>query len=217
MPTHDRRRTPLVLTLSALAALGLSFGLARAQEGIKQTEALVKKGEQTIKSITDTRQQLEKTLTTYNSIIDGKAPDAKAAYKDLEKAVKDCEAKSEDVRKQKEAMDAEADKLFAGWSSSIAGISSTDLKQRSEARMAQTKDQLGKIAGAGQQARASYDTFLKGLKDQITYLGHDLNPSAVASLKGDAAKLNDQAKAMFQKVDGTVATATSSLDALRQQ
>jgi chromosome segregation ATPase len=205
-------------TLGALAALvGLGLAVpASAQDGVKQTEALVKKGESTLKSIADARAQLDKTLATYNSIIEGKATDTKAAYKDLEKQVKDCESRSEDVKKQKEAMDVEADKLYTSWTAGLADISSPDLKQRSETRLTQTKDKMSKIGTAGMQARGAYDEFLNGLKDQIKYLGHDLNPSAISSLKGDAAKLNAKAKTMFDKMDGTVASANTSLDALRQ-
>lgn len=202
--------------LLVAATLGLAIATASAQDGVKQTEALVKKGESTIKSITDARIQLDKTLGTYNSIIEGKATDTKAAYKDLEKQVKDCEAKSEDVKKQKEAMDLEADKLYTSWTTGLADITNPDLKQRSQTRLTQTKDRMGRIGAAGLQARGAYDEFLNGLKDQIKYLGHDLNPSAIASLKGDAAKLNTKAKTMFEKLDGTVASANSSLDALRQ-
>src|SRR5262245_25540795 len=198
-------RSPLATpALLVAAAFGLAVA-ASAQDGIKQTEALVKKGESTIKSITDARLQLDKTLGTYNSIMEGKAPDTKAAYKDLEKQVKDCESRSEAVKKQKEAMDVEADKLYAAWAAGMADISSPDLKQRSEARLGQTKDRMAKIGAAGLQARGAYDEFLVGLKDQIKFLGHDLNPSAIASLKGDAAKLNAKAKTMFEKIDGTVA------------
>ena len=205
-------------TLSALAAV-VALGLpARtlAQDNIKQTEAVVKKGEDTVKSITEARAQLEKTLATYNSIIEGKAPDSKSAYKDLQKAVKDCESKSEDVKQKRELMDVEADKLYTSWTASLASINSPDLKQKSESRLNQTKDRMGKIAAAGQDARASYDAFLGNLKDQVTVLGNDLTPGGVATLKGDAVKLNDKAKTMFTKIDGTVATANTSLDALRK-
>jgi chromosome segregation ATPase len=212
----DYRRNPTLPLLAAVVAFGLPAGLARAQEGIKQTEAVVKKGEDTIKSITEARAQLEKTLTTYNSIIDGKAPDSKAAYKDLQKAVKDCEAKSADVKQKKEQMDAEADKLYTSWSSSLTSIGSSELRQKSEARLNQTKDRMGKIAAAGMDARATYDSFLGNLKDQVTFLGNDLTPGGVTALKSDAAKLNDRAKEMFGKIDGTLATANSSLNALRQ-
>jgi hypothetical protein len=211
---NDRRNRTLPV-LAAVVALGLPAAVL-AQDNIKQTETVVKKGEDTVKSIAEARAQLEKTLATYNSIIEGKAPDSKSAYKDLQKAVKDCESKSEDVKKQKDLMDVEADKLYTSWTASLASISSPDLKQKSEARLNQTKDRMGKISAAGHDARTSYDTFLGHLKDQVTVLGNDLTPGGVATLKNDAVKLNDQAKVMFGKIDGTVTTANTSLDALRK-
>ena len=43
---------------------------------------------------------------------------------------------------------------------------------------------------------------MKDVKDQSTFLGHDLNASAIASLKPDAAKFNTRAAAVFTKIDG---------------
>ena len=51
------------------------------------------------------------------------------------------------------------------------------------------------------QAGGEFDAFIGELRDQITYLGFDLNPSAVASLKGDAAKFNQHGDVLFSKID----------------
>ena len=190
---------------------------ASAQEGIKQTEALVKKGEQTVKAVTEARGQLEKTLADYNTIVDGKAADPKGSYKDLGKAVKDSEDRVADVTKRKEEMDVEAGKLFESWKASTDAISDPDLKKKSQQRLKETEDRYGKIATAGKDARIEYDAFLGGLKDQITFMGHDLNPAALASLKPDAAKLNDRATKMFEKIDSASAAANSSIDGMRQK
>jgi septal ring factor EnvC (AmiA/AmiB activator) len=195
----------------------LAGSFASAQEGVNQTETLIKKGEQTVKAVTEARQQLEKTLANYNTIVDGKAADPKASYKDLGKAVKDTEDRVADVTKRKEEMDAEAGKLFESWKASADGISSPDLKKKSQERLEATQARYGKIATAGKDARGEYDAFLKGLKDQITFLGHDLNPAALASLKPDAAKLNDRAKKMFEKIDGASAAANASIDGMRRK
>jgi hypothetical protein len=58
---------------------------------------------------------------------------------------------------------------------------------------------------------------MKTLQDQVTYLGHDLNPSAVASLKPNAAKLNDEAKELVKRIDDTITTANTAIGALRPQ
>ena len=71
-----------------------------------------------MKAMTEAKQQLEKTLASYNTIVDGKAGNPKASYKDLGKAVKDTEDQVAAVTKRKEEMDAEAGTLFASWKAS---------------------------------------------------------------------------------------------------
>jgi hypothetical protein len=202
----------IVLTTLLLAGI-----VASAQEGVNQTEALIKKGEQTVRAVTEARGQLEKTLANYNTIVDGTAADPKDSYKDLGKAVKDSEDRVADVTKRKEEMDVEAAKLFDSWKASADAISNPDLKKKSQERLAETQGRYGRIATAGKDASSAYDAFLAGLKDQITFLGHDLNPAALASLKPDAVKLNDRAKSMFEKIDGASAAANASIDGMRQK
>ena len=56
---------------------------------------------------------------------------------------------------------------------------------------------------------------MKALQDQVTYLGHDLNPGAVASLKPEADKLNAQAKELYSAIDKTTASANNNISQLR--
>jgi len=203
--------------LFAFSTVLLAASFASAQQGVNQTETLIKKGEQTVKAVTEAKQQLETTLANYNTIVDGKAADPKASYKDLGKAVKESEDRVANVSKQREEMDVEAAKLFASWKANMDVIGSPELKKKSQDRLEATQGRYGKIATAGKDARAEYDAFLGGLKDQITFLGHDLNPAALASLKPDAAKLNDRAQKMFVKIDGVSAAANASIDGMRQQ
>ena len=48
-----------------------------------------------------------------------------------------------------------------------------------------------------------------------TYLGHDLNPSGISSLKPDADKLDVQAKGLFGKIDAGTKKANEYIDSLR--
>jgi hypothetical protein len=56
---------------------------------------------------------------------------------------------------------------------------------------------------------------MKALQDQVTYLGHDLNPGAVTSLKPEADKLNAQAKELYSAIDKTTDAANSNISQLR--
>ncbi len=55
---------------------------------------------------------------------------------------------------------------------------------------------------------------MKSLQDQVTFLGHDLNPGAVAALKPNAEKLNAQAQELFAAIDKTTAAANDNISKL---
>jgi len=73
------------------------------------------------------------------------------------------------------------------------------------------------VLAAARDAQKSYDPLISNLKDQWTYLGHDLNPSGIASLKPDADKLNQSATVLFKKIDDGMKTANDYITSLRSQ
>lgn len=137
------------------------------------------------------------------------------AYKDVEGEMAKSEKERESVRMKLEEMKTEADAYFAGWTESLQQIGNADLRKRSEARMAETRGQLNGVLDSVRQAREAYEPFMTSMKDQWTYLGHDLNANGIASLKPDAEKLNRQAKELFQKIDSGVKKAREHIDLLR--
>jgi chromosome segregation ATPase len=196
---------PLAAATSFLLAIGFA-GLAAppafGQAGTEETKQLLKTVESTVKSLGDTRQQLEKTLTGYNSIMDQTAKDTKSAYKDLNKDIENSEKKVGEARLKVDEMNAEAERHFTAWKENAAAITDPALRKRSEDRLADARARFNKVSLAGKDARQSFDSLMTDLKNQSTYLGSDLNASAISSLKPDAAKFNTRAQGLLGKIDG---------------
>ena len=174
---------------------------AFAQTGPDQTAQFVKSVESTVKAIEETRQQIEKTVTGYNSIMDQTAKDTRDAYKTLGKDMNDSDKKVGETRVKVDEMNLEADRHFASWKESSAAITDPALRKRSEERLADAQARFQKIAAAGRDTRQTFETVMTDLRNQSTFLGHDLNAGAIASLKPDAAKFNARARGLLGKVD----------------
>ncbi len=194
------------------------FGPARAggaqDQGVKQVQQLIKAANSGIQSITEAKLQLQKTMSAYKAVL---APDAKNrrdAYKKLQKEMETSEKKRVAVTRRASEMNSEAAKLFKSWEGSTMAISSPDMRQRSEQRLTTAKQRFDEIRTTGQAATALYAPFRKSLQDQVTVLGHDLNPGAVAALKPDAEKLNAQAQDLYAAIDVTTVTLNSNISRL---
>jgi hypothetical protein len=196
-----RNRMYIVIALVAAVA-ALRATPAAAQAGPEQTQRFLKTIDATVKAIGESRTQLQKTMVSYNSITEMTAKDLKSAYKDLNKDVADSERKVADGRPKVDEMNTAAEGYFAAWKASTAAIANPDLRKRSEERLADAQARFQQIAAAGKDARQSFDTLMTDVKDQSTFLGHDLNASAIATLKPDAAKFNARATTVFTKTDG---------------
>jgi len=201
---------------AVLAALALAATAgAQSDEGVKQVERLVKASGNTVKAIADTKLQLTKTMDVYNSLFAQDAENLRKIYNNIQKEMDNTEKRRAKIREESAKMNAEADTLFKDWANSAAAIESPDLRKRSEDRLMATKEKYAEIGTVGQTAADLYGPFMKTMQDQITYLGHDLNPASVASLKPDAAKLNEKADKLVKSIDDTIATANKNIGALQ--
>jgi DNA repair exonuclease SbcCD ATPase subunit len=203
----------------AAAAVVLSFAVAAPSqdEGVKQVEQLTKKAGATVEAIANTKLQLMKTMDVYNGLMADDVKDRKSLYKKLQSEMDNTDKRRAEITLRADEMRAEADTLFKSLSDSAAAISSAELRKKSEERLEETKASYDRIGTVGQKAIDLYGPVMKALQDQVTYLGHDLNPSAVASLKPEAAKLNEQANELVKRIDDTISTTNTAIGELRPQ
>jgi len=203
-----------VAVLAALA-LAMAATVGAQDEGVKQVERLVKAAGNTVKAVGDTKVQLMKTMDVYNALMADDATDRKKLYKSLQKEMENTEKRRAKIDEESAKMSAEADTLFKQWTDSAAAIENPDLRKKSDDRLAATKASYAEIGTVGQKAADLYGPFMKALQDQVTFLGHDLNPSAVADLKPEAKKVNEAASKLTQGIDDVISTANSNIAALR--
>src|SRR5262245_42270859 len=205
------------IALAGAAGVAAAASAAAQDEGVKQAEALVKASGDTVQAISDAKLQLEKTMGVYNALLADDAKDRKKLYKDLQKEMENTERRRTEITRRSGAMTNEAQGLFRSWETSTAAIENASLRKRSEERLQKTKASYAAIGSVGEKTQSLYQPVMTTLADHVKYLGHDLNPGAVASLKPDADKLNKRVEELLKAVDETIATTNGNIDALRPE
>jgi signal transduction protein with GAF and PtsI domain len=204
-----------VLTI-AVAGADLAQERSRTQ-GLKETDRFVKAGRTTSQAITDGKLQLQKTLDAYNGLVTQPSKDMKGDYKRLLKAMDSMNTKVGDARQKIDAMQKNADVYFTGRAETIKNIQDASLQSQAQQRLKTNQDEFAGVLESLRDAGAALEPFRKQLADQITYLGSDLTPSAMTSLKPQAEKLNAQGTEVFAKTDQALAKADSYFQGLRAE
>ncbi len=194
--------------------LGLALSAGTQDEGHKRTDEHIEKIERASDEMKDLRKHLDKVFEAYHKTLREGTDKRRSSYNELVKALERCEEKTKELRKRHEEMDKQAEEYFKRWKNSVKDIKNADLEQRSEGRLETTRRRYREVSESWKGMREDYEPVLAELRDQIVYLGHDLNEDAVLSLKEDAAELEELASALFRSMEGFGSTADEYISGL---
>jgi len=193
-----------IATLAILSIVVLIAGTAPAlaqSGGNKDTQKLQKSVEDSREALQDAVAQIKEAMEQYNTLIDGKAKKPNSTYKDLSKSTDKCDKAAEGARKSVESMHKDLEKFYKSWAKEIEGYQSDSMKERSQKSMDKVKATYDRFDTALKGASELYKPFIATLHDHVMFMGRDLSPDAVGELKDDAATLNQEAEALYAKVD----------------
>jgi hypothetical protein len=204
-----------ILTMTAVVA-AQTPERSRTQ-GLKETDQFVKAGEGMSQSVVDGKLQVQKTLDAYNALVTQPSKNMKGDYKKLLKAMDSMNNKADTARAKIEAMQKTGDVYFSGRTETISNIQDASLRKQAQDRLGANQKQFADVLQSLRDGGKALEPFRKQLADQITYLGSDLTPSAMTSLKPQAEKLNAQGSEVLGKVDQAIAHANGYFQGLRSE
>jgi DUF2959 family protein len=159
--------------------------------------------------------QMQKTLEAYNVLVTRPSTNMKGDYKKLLKAMDAMNDRATEATTKIDQMQTAGDTYFAGRAETIKGIQNPELHDRAQQRLSENQKQFAGILQSLREAGQALDPFRRDLADHIKYLGSDLTPSAMASLKPDADKLNAQGTELFSRTDKAIADANAYFQSLK--
>ncbi|HET7216739.1 MAG TPA: DUF2959 family protein [Vicinamibacterales bacterium] len=184
-------------------------------QGLKETDRFVKTGGATSEAVANAKLQTQKTLDAYNALVTQPSKNMKGDYKKLMKSMDAMNDRVAEARVKVDQMQQAGDTYFLGRADTIKNIQDAQLQERAKQRLEASQKQFSGVLQALREAGESLEPFRKDLADQITYLGSDLTPSAMTSLKPNAEKLNARGSDVFTKTDAAITAANNYFQSLR--
>ena len=232
MPHSRAARRILPFALAFLASLALLVAPAAAAPpeeidlgqllsgqppGVRQTERLAKKADALIDEVEAAQAQVRAALAAHDTLLFGNAADLRKPYRALDREIERTGKKREAVRRRAGEAKAESTDYFRAWAGSLPLIENDELRERSEARLRDSRSRFDGIIQAGLDAAAAYEPFIGRLRDQWNYLTHDLNPSGIESLRPDAQQFAEEGERLFAEIDETLRQARDYVASIRSR
>ena len=186
---------PLILGLPSCMSGEKSDGLSRVDDLLSrveqvQVEALVSR---------------EKASAAFDALGTVVAPDFKGdpmlVFADLVKRIDESKAQAEKFEHSVEPMKSTADEVFQAWTKDLEKFGNTNLRQQSQARLAETRSRYSEVHDAAVAALVSINAFNSDLSDQALFLEHDFNAAAVSVIAGQVPALTSQARDLGRRLN----------------
>jgi hypothetical protein len=165
----------------------------------------------------EVKQEIQSALDEFGKVVNFSGGNLESTYKKLNGKLESSEEQAEMVRKRISDVESVADALFQEWKKELDQYSSKDLRRKSEAKYTQTKTRYGEMLAAMKKAEQRIDPVLRPLRDQVLYLKHNLNATALSSLKGEVVKVDAQVNQLVKDMNRSIAEADKFIQGLEKE
>ncbi len=148
----------------------------------------------------DSVESFQDALTRLKEVYDFDGGDLEKSYKKLnsayERSKEDAATVTEDIKElNKVAVD-----LFKEWENEISEISSKDLKRKSKKQLNETRTKYEDLHKKLISSEKKMEPILSKLRDQVLSLKHNLNSKAIAGLKTEGSRIENDIEKLMQEM-----------------
>jgi len=135
-----------------------------------------------------------------------------AAYTQFVDALDQSTKQADKCRSNLGPMKKAAEQVFAQWAADLESFGNLQMRQRSQARLEETRARYQGVLAAAESAQLAYDALNGDLRDHSLFLGHDFNAAAVAEIGEEVTALAQRNRDLEKRLDTCVAAAQSYVE-----
>lgn len=214
---HTPRLTWLAVPLTMLSCLPSCGIFGESTARAENVDTLVSWVERVYVESEMARQEVQLTLSRLQALASGKFEGRPTeAYQAFKAAATRARTQAEKLEATVRPMKRTAIPVFEQWTDDLGDFHSSSMRRRSADRLDAARARYDAIIRAVGPAQSNYERFNAGMKDHELFLGHDLNATAIASVKDDVRAMVVLAQELDSHFARCLATTKEYIDATAQ-
>lgn len=200
-------KSGLMAVAACLALSGCQSAYYGAWEklGVEKRDILVDRVENAKESQEDAQEQFADALEEFSALINFDGGELEDVYDELNSEYEDSRAAAENVTARIDKVQSVADALFSEWEDELEKYDSAKLRRSSEEKLRATRRQYDTMIKAMRKAESRMEPVLTALQDNVLYLKHNLNASAVGALQGELETIQQDVSRLISEMKASVA------------
>jgi hypothetical protein len=205
-----------IAVVNSLIACSSLYYSGLEKVGVPKRDVLTYRVEKARDTQEETKKQFKSALEQFTAVTNYKGGELATVFDKLNNEYEESVKQAGLVRKRIDDIDNVAGALFTEWEQEIQEYQNPALKASSQQKLTATKKQYRQLLTAMNKADAKIDPVLKVFKDQVLYLKHNLNASAIASLKGELGSVKSDVSTLVAAMESSINEANSFIKTIEK-
>lgn len=164
----------------------------------------------------DTQEEFQTAYQRLVTLTNFDGGDFEDVYDQLNDDYQNSKDAAERVSQKIDDVEQVAEDLFDEWEEELTQYSNAKLRRASETKLKSTQRQFSQLLRSMRQAEAKMAPVLATLNDNVLYLKHNLNASAISAIKGEFANLKTDISGLINEMSDAIEESDAFIATLQQ-
>jgi Skp family chaperone for outer membrane proteins len=208
----------ILLTLVVLlAGCQSAYYAAWEKMDVEKRDILVERVEDAKESQEQAQQQFSSALDEFNQLINFDGGELRIIYEQLKDRFEASEDSAASVMGQIDKVERVAEALFNEWQEELEKYNNNTLKRNSQRKLKDTQRRYRSLLNAMRKAESKMEPVLSALRDNVLYLKHNLNASAIGALQSEFNGLEQEINQLVSEMNKAIAESNSFISSMKSQ
>ena len=205
----------LVTLIVFLAGCQSAYYAAWEKVGVEKRDILVDRVEDARESQEDAQQQFSSALDEFSQLINFNGGELQGIYEQLKDQFEASEDSAASVSGRIDKVESVAEALFDEWQQELKKYTNNTLKRDSQRKLKDTQRRYQSLLNAMRKAENKMDPVLSALRDNVLYLKHNLNASAIGALQGEFNGIKKEINQLVLEMNNAIAESNRFITSMK--
>lgn len=206
----------IILTFATLlVSCQSAYYAAWEKVGIEKRDILVDRVEDAKDSQEDAQQQFSSALEEFSHLLNFDGGELQDVYEELKDQFEASEESAADVTKRIDKVESVAEALFDEWQEESEKYTNATFKRDSLRQLKDTQRRYKSLVSTMRKAESKMHPVLSALRDNVLYLKHNLNASAIGALQGEFKGIKNEITQLITEMNKAISASDKFISSMQ--
>jgi Skp family chaperone for outer membrane proteins len=205
----------VISLLVFLSACQSAYYAAWEKVGVEKRDILVDRVEDAKESQEDAQKQFKSALDEFSQLINFEGGELQDVYAQLKDQFEVSEESAAAVTTRIDKVESVAEALFDEWQEELNKYTNQTLKRDSQLKLKDTQRRYKSLLSAMRKAESKMEPVLSALRDNVLYLKHNLNASAIGALQGQFNGIKKEINQLVSEMNTAIAESNKFISSMK--